>query len=1462
MSAVFPLLSYGDESKQLMFAFMGMDTEGNDEVDVGKDTLLRCLDSTLCDMLRVKRHSRQPSTDESAMVTANSSNPNNFAERKVVVSGNQQSLSISSDSTTEQQPETMPILPWNVILRIALRFTALTVEQIQFTCDREDAPFYKQTDTKREEGRSASSYQPDNPAQQELMMCKPAAVTSGTANDGPGCEITKPNSALTATSDTDATSVKDIDGMGLNDLRRELKRRNLAYCHGTKEELAKRLKHAIESNCDSTQHDDDLTEDDVYSSMSYKDLRSEICKRGLSPKGKKHVLMKRLRQYLDDERLAKTPVTKHCNGSQKNEDDSTKAYNAEEVKSSTEPSFNIASLCSDNDPADGSGVRRVHPLLQSLDIVISELIVILRTRLHPQQQQQQQASLSSSIKSETNNTPFNRDVLSINMQQQPSLDDRMVCDWTNHPPASQRLYCGPSRHALMKDAEYINRNLDLKLLGMSTEELREKIETVVTYIDEYVGFDCNDAPSRIGLSTPTKKQPSKTSAMLSSPSGGLFGASPLSSPFRRSPMSSPYKLSGQTLADITRSHVHHAVEKDKQAKRVASASLKLKDSCVNIDLKSSFEPIDEVEMIETDDIGRLQDAYRMALVFSDNSGEECDKVKRRLDLLAQRLNRPKSNARGAFEAGADSYLRLLLRELLQPSDPNVWAGLMEQSQSKETPTLLRRGRSLLVSFLVAIKVPGWDDEHGLDPSPLADYLGFLSAGVGTSKGNDQQHAMLVRSSFLLPAVGDDETSVPPPPIVTEIGLGSCISNYVEKEGNQAASGLDFVFGIKADNSQLTQYEESIALPLPNASELTRDLFDLTLRLAANDDKEHDKKPYPLRLATPSASESLKVVLDAVSDYCQWLDPRCISNRYRLIMGLITTSFFSFGRDREITESINDMESSWSERATSLIRIANTVQNRARIAVYTTQFMLILCKKHQVGQLNGTTSFYSRLHLQKFSQFWEDLERESSDDSTTVISQVFDFKFCIKRLLPISHHCSMLLARKSRLPGNESVLFLITVLCSVFKLIHEDNLLRDCVHVGWAMEVLSLSIVFFARSLEQNSPWNQVLNKLTILYDNVWGDSRDDFHRFKSFNSPKMPSFTCIVSEKRRFSLMPSFDALVASLVGFTCSRERIDTNIDSDWCKFVSSCLLDHYTTVLRNAVALSWTQSLTRILRNEVIQQKVMRAHREDLAASHSIKRTDKEEDDATELVLEKLMNPLLRSVHDIICEHHGLRMPRTSKPLPATDCNIIAHTLSKVYKEESSKILIKPSHLKTRKWHVYRACLEKVFLSTPPAALFTSLGSSCLNDSSADTLQEVCRCFGQSYLATIMIGASLTVNKSLGMLRYTNDSKIRSLCDTFTTQAKNCISYFGPSKSSCEFHEFANNIERYLTLHAADAGLMWFNEVKSSLPSPLTNAYHHLGGAQIPSKNKGTSNKIRDVKQVVSSLEEQLSAILHSGI
>jgi hypothetical protein len=590
------------------------------------------------------------------------------------------------------------------------------------------------------------------------------------------------------------------------------------------------------------------------------------------------------------------------------------------------------------------------------------------------------------------------------------------------------------------------------------------------------------------------------------------------------------------------------------------------------------------------------------------------------------------------------------------------------------------------------------------------------------------------------------------------------------------------------------------------------------------------------------------------------------------MEIIIHSLGSFGNDQDVARTTDsDIDASWKERVSSLIKMAKTVQNRARIAIYATQFIMILCGKEHQSKLSKKSSAHNCLHLQKFNQFWNDIDEASSGYSTSMMAQVFDVSFCTKLLLPLSHHCSMYLAKMFQFPSSgtancfllsremESALSLITILCSVFGIIQKNNLLVGCVHVGWAIEVLSLSIGFFIRSEKlsffkhssmKSSPWHQVHDQLTKLYDDAWGDSR------LSLNFIKPTTFACIAIEKddlKRISLMPSFDVLVSSLICVACVES---TEFSSDWCKVVSSVLLDRYAPVLpANAVANAWIRSLTVTLQREVIRQKMLEY------SKSSIEFTDSEDDVATELALEKLMNPFLKCLHGTIMKQHSLRM-FPSSTLATNDRIAIASTFSKLYKEEFAKTLIKPSHKKTRIWHVYRACIERVFVSTPPPVLFASFGSLCLVQSSADALREVCSQFGHSYLGFIMAAAGLAVDNTF---HHTCEVKTRTACDAFTLQAKNCIiDYFAstttsksPNELAFHYHEFVNKVGRYLHLHAAAAGLLWWSEITSSLDSQFSTADNQMKSGQYATLTNGT--KGIDIGRLISSLEENLSAISH---
>ena len=1411
LSSLVPLLSYGDESKNVMLALMKIDPElvgMMDDDDTSESVFMCGLGEVLGDMLRIRRLGGR-----NAAVHESDDDDGNRVMKK------QKITSQSSAVTGSNVNETMEVLPWNVILRMTIRFMALIAKLIQT----------KQNDD---------------------------AVNSFVA-------------AETTVGQTDSNTTKHPEIIASN---------NVKPNHVTfRESLSISQLNA----------------------MTYRDIRNECHLRGLSGKGTRSELIRRLVRYHD----APCHKGKNSNVKVKEEDTKTSAEHdtakndgtKQNNSGSNKTAFHTTSPKPTNNPTE-TGPKRVHPLLQSLDIVLSELNIILRTEQRRQlddlKEQEEVAAITlSNENAGVSSSLFNKKrgassmlkshhlLPSPSVQKQstpkmPMVNDRMIHDWKN------RSWCGPSRYAFLKDTDYVIRHLDLESLDISVDEFREKVDTIVSYVDEYVGFEGKDCIS----STPIRERLSgNPSAVKSSPTRSRSYFSPLSSPLRSSQMSSRSKLSGMSLAEITRVRINLAIEREKEVKEEVLSSSETEDPIMDPDLDTSHKPLAETDsnMDDNDDVGRLEDAYRMALAFSGSSAGShneghCEVIQRQLELLARQLMEgSKDMKQDTNLAGIDSYLRLLLREVLQPSDPSVWVRLLNQSQGRETPMLLRRGRSALVSFLISIQVPGWDEEHDLDPSPMADYLGFLSAR-GATKGDDQQHAMLMRSSFLLPAVDDNVKSVTPP-VVTQIGLGSCISNFVEKEIDSDRSGLDLVFSKrrKADPESLLQENltlEMMAMPLPDVSELTQDLFDLTLRLAANDDEEHNNKPYPLRLATPSASESLKVVLDAVSDNRRWLEPRAVSKRYRLMIDMIIASFGEFGNNHVTNATAcADIEADWGMRASSLIKIAKTVQNRARIAVYATHFLLILCGKQQSGQFSS--SLYNLFDLQKFSQYWDDVA--SLDDSMSVISRVFNFEFCTNRLLSLSHYCSMSLARQFRFPseadGNaisltedtESQLSLITILCSVFRLIHEDNLLFDCVHVGWAIKVLSLSIGSFTQCEAtrfvqplsmQKTPWHQLHDDLTKLYDDVWGGSRANLEKYHSYNSPKTISFTSI--DKTMAELMPSFDALVTSLVSFA-RVSSVSGEINANWCNFVYSSLLRRYASVLPlNAVAMYWVRSLASTLQHQVLHHKMLEY------SKSSSNFNDREDDADTERELGKLMNPLLKRLHCTVIMNHSLHMQPIAKS-STTDRNIIGFAFSELYKEGSSKILSKPSRRKTKRWHVYSACIGKIFISTPPSALFSSLGSSHLTELSPEALREVCDCFGGFHIEFIMAAAGFAVNQSLMMLKHSSDARTRIIYDTFTTQSKDCLMrYFAPTTSESspdkltrEFHDFANNVGKYLHLHAADAGLVWFSELTGGISS-LFESKSSIASVH----GNDDPNRGRDIARVFSSLEESLLAISRS--
>ena len=135
------------------------------------------------------------------------------------------------------------------------------------------------------------------------------------------------------------------------------------------------------------------------------------------------------------------------------------------------------------------------------------------------------------------------------------------------------------------------------------------------------------------------------------------------------------------------------------------------------------------------------------------------------------------------------------------------------------------------------------------------------------------------------------------------------------------------------------------------NELTSDLFDLILRLAVNDDNiEQGDMSIPLRLVTPSAVQSVSIVLQAVSGHLGWLLPISISSRYRFILQNIIQTF----KCNELSSLCDQVKYdcpfpdedfvSWSRRATFVVETAK-VESRRQIALSTTKLMvLLLCSR--------------------------------------------------------------------------------------------------------------------------------------------------------------------------------------------------------------------------------------------------------------------------------------------------------------------------------------------------------------------------------------------------------------------------------------------------------------------------------------------------------------------------------------
>ncbi|KAL3808013.1 hypothetical protein ACHAXA_004966 [Cyclostephanos tholiformis] len=850
-------------------------------------------------------------------------------------------------------------------------------------------------------------------------------------------------------------------------------------------------------------------------------------------------------------------------------------------------------------------------------------------------------------------------------------------------------------------------------------------------------------------------------------------------------------------------------------------------------------PADEIEV----------DAFRLAMAFGSNAAADYDNnateggtkasarktIERRLETLVRKVKNVGLGRHytGPNINGAPFYLESLLRTLMRPPDPGVWSRLIEESGGADIALTLRRGRTSLVSFLIAIDSPGWKDAVALlASSPVPSYLGYLSPSEDFRSSRRREKEQVVhRTSYFLPAVESGDKTLPPSPMVTEVGLSMCVRNFlhgdVPRGGSQAsyASGEGKSGGVEVfrnfgplQSACTNSCEKSlrfIRAPLADANELAFDLFDLTLRLAADDDSEHESKPFPLRLATPSASESLAIILRVVLDHSDWLSPVAIAPRYRFVLQRIIISFHCLGEEINVlkrpsdnsAESHNEDFRLWSKRASFLIE-ATKIPNRGKIALFTTQFMIMICSRKWNGSFQNPNQshFYDRLQLDKSSSFWVEIDRIDTNVSSDVLARVLDRNFATSFLLPLAFRCTLLLATSSipsdrnesisaETQGVQSVQSLIMILSSVLDVLADNGLLRGCIHMGWAVRILAASISHFIygedyhfRNREKktlsdcndgsNSVWECLSCQLNNLYFSIWGI---DWHSYISLCDSQTSAQKCIYYESkgntRMMVLLPPLDIFFASLIEFVCNLRSQPDGVEG-FCQFNAIILFDFYMRGLKRCTRPTsgcddigfsyqcefsllsyWLAALTSNLQEIVCHQV--------FGKGNNIERNEKAVEALTEEVLNDLTTPLLKALHRHIMGRMSRSLPprrQNETDFHGNSSELVASIFVRLHKQEIEQIVKNPASEKARL--VYRKCIKKIFFLTPPNCLFACHGYFAVTENAAGILTEICNIFGQFDLSQsifIMVAAALYIGaraQEMKFLQSHHQSQVGLLC------------------------------------------------------------------------------------------------------
>jgi len=1161
----------------------------------------------------------------------------------------------------------------------------------------------------------------------------------------------------------------------------------------------------------------------------------------------------------------------------------------------------------------------IHPILQALDTILSEIQVSMRIS-NPSNPS------SSSNKEEHDKKKSNeQDVVKRTISNIPQ--DRFLYDWntTRENAYSTSTSCcwGPSRYEFIKDVETITAMLSTttnnQTLGISVTEWQERVFSIVDMLDELCGGIVNDDDVQQGQQHRY--------------------CSPLQSKSSTTLLVDDFDSASSPLASVTRDYVKRILnsaevekkcrkslfqsEEDDPLPSSKSSSLNEEEKPLSVlrnNLKHVFtsETSNDAIIIESE-TNELEDAYRMAIAFSsfDANEEVRGTIERRLSILVHvLLNNNNNNNQNKFQLdGAESYLECLLDTLTQPSDPSVWERLLNDSGGKDTPMMLRRGRAVLVSFLVGLKSPGWKDSiNQLRISPVPSHLGFLSHEEDISSPSE----VMRRSLFLLPLLNKGAVTLPPAPMVTEVGLSVCIRNLLEGHDlaankspmNTSGVALFRCFAPYPASNCNDDLMNSITSPLPNTIELTRDLFDLILRLAADDDTQHQNQSFPLRLITPSPAESLDIVLQVTFDFSDWLCPHSVSDRYRFILEQMCQSFQSFDLDEnrkgELAAAQHDdvTSVSWSTRASLLLELVKSPHLRARITLYATQFFILLCGKgrkhnHKASwHSSKQPHFYALLQQRQFSNFWDDIDGAAHGiSSRSIINRVFDLSLCQEYILPLALQCSLFLTERSLLSSarnqvGQDALSLVTILGSVLSILAEEDLLYECTHVGWAVEFLSFSFSYhlfgadntlqgdchadwLPNVLSSTCMWEQAATQMDKLYDNVWGrslkklnndghwqtlDTVKNYIAYKNIGSNQIES---------RMILIPSFNVLVSALIKYTCTVTSVRDDVAESWCKFVSNVVFDRYIQALGSVpvagrskpdsfdktVRSLWIRYLTSTLQQMIMVQTGTMVNER-----------------STEQLLEDLITPLLRRLHVKVMKRAlrygavldtGKEKEQPDHRLPP---DLVATIFTDLFKQESEHFLTKPSPTKTRKWDVYRKCIEKVFLLTPPSTFFAHPSQPGLSVYSSDALSELWKIFGQCSLTQstlIMVAAGLHVNASATHLmpnqqcNLQDKELLKQRYNSFSSCVKQCLSIKAKKSShdSVKFNTLARSVRRDLSFHGeAGIGLTWWNEITNDLYSLLEESAEHAVHTTV---RKKAGSRQSDIAALFSTLQHDLSAI-----